>query len=133
MMTFLPYPNYDESARVLDPSRLGNQAYREGLILLKGGWPNHPASKMWADYKFNFCEYLLACFRELTKRGRHYQHHIDFVTEYQTKLPDTGVPFWMGRYDIHASHRANLLRKKPEWYNQFGWTEEPEKGYVWPI
>ena len=50
MQTFLPYPDFAKSARVLDPSRLGNQFYREGLTLLRGKWPNHPASKMWADH-----------------------------------------------------------------------------------
>jgi len=76
MQTFLAYGNFDKSAQVLDPSRLGNQAYREGLTLLRGGWPNHPAHKMWMPkYRRALAEYILACFRELTKRGKHYQHH----------------------------------------------------------
>jgi hypothetical protein len=26
-----------------------------------------------------------------------------------------------------------LLRKSPEWYGQFGWSENPETPYVWPV
>lgn len=34
---------------------------------------------------------------------------------------------------MHASHRSNLLRKEPEHYTQFGWTEPPDLAYVWPV
>lgn len=57
MQTFLPYADFDESARALDPKRLGNQVYRECLTLIRGGWPNHPASRMWRGY-----ECALACY-----------------------------------------------------------------------
>lgn len=42
-------------------------------------------------------------------------------------------PFWLGDPAFHASHRANLLRKAPQWYSQFGWAESPDLPYVWPI
>jgi hypothetical protein len=32
---------------------------------------------------------------------------------------------------FHSSHRANLLKKEPEFYNQYGWTEDPLDPYVW--
>lgn len=133
MQTFLPYPDFDKSARVLDPSRLGNQAYREGKTLLNGGWKNHPASKMWRGYEYALCLYILACFEELTFRGRHYPHHIDEVTNVMYQHNKKDMPPWLGREDIHSSHRANLLRKDPVWYGKFGWTESPREGYVWPI
>ena len=35
-------------------------------------------------------------------------------------------------YDkFHSSHRANLLKKEPDFYNQYGWTEDPSDPYVW--
>ena len=40
-------------------------------------------------------------------------------------------PHWLGKESFHSSHRANLLRKDYEYYSQFGWTENPEKPYVW--
>ena len=133
MQTFLPYPDFRKSAACLDPSRLGNQFYREGLTLLRGGWKNHPASRMWADYKGALCVYLLSCADELTARGRHYQKHIDEVQQYLADHPKIVYPPWLGDDRVHSTHRANLLRKDPIHYSLFGWTETPAEGYYWPI
>ncbi len=32
-----------------------------------------------------------------------------------------------------SNHRAALLYKDPEYYSQFGWTEEPALEYHWPV
>lgn len=132
MQTFLPYQDFDLSAKVLDPSRLGNQVYREGKTLILGGWPNHPASKMWLGYRVALAEYCLACLRELSLRGRHYQKHIDFFYAIRHS-GDLVMPPWLGREDFHASHRSNLLRKNASWYGRFGWTEPNDLPYIWPI
>jgi hypothetical protein len=42
------------------------------------------------------------------------------------------APAWLGEEAFHASHRANLLRKAPEFYERWGWTEDPSLPYVWP-
>ena len=39
---------------------------------------------------------------------------------------------WLTR-SLCASHRANLLRKDPRYYEQFGWTEDPTAPYIWPV
>jgi hypothetical protein len=39
----------------------------------------------------------------------------------------------MGHHDFHSSHRAALLYKDFEWYSQFGWCEQPQLHYLWPI
>lgn len=132
MQTFLPFADFRECARVLDDKRLGNQAYRECLTLLRGKWPNHPVSKMWHGYRYALGLYTLACFEELTRRGRHYHEHIVEVNDIMDACRDESMPSWLGDEALHASHRANLLRKDPVWYGQFGWTEEPREGYVWP-
>lgn len=138
MQTFLPYPDFDKSAHCIDPSRLGNQVYREGKTLVKGGWPNHPASKMWKGYGIALAEYCLACLRELTARGRNYPTHIEYFTEIRNR-GEIVLPPWVGDDRLHSSHRAALLFKKPEWYGKFGWNESPivpnENGklpYFWP-
>lgn len=142
MQTFLAYADYDEAARVLDPKRLGNQFYREGLTLLRGGWSNHPASRMWldcggVDYRWSLCEYLRACSRELARRGFSYPHHDAEIAEAQA-LYIQRTPPWLGEEWMHASHRAALLFKAPEWYGQFGWAEAPDvpvdgsHNYFWP-
>lgn len=40
---------------------------------------------------------------------------------------------WLGNEAFHASHRSNLLRKDPEHYKQFNWTEPNNLPYVWPV
>lgn len=137
MQTFLPYPDFNESARVLDPKRLGNQFYREGLTLLRGKWQNHPASRMWRDYPIALCDYLLALYRELDERGYHYPHHRDEICHIMDVKSSQGfeiqMPPWVGDPAFHAAHRSNLLRKDPEWYGMFGWTEPDNLPYIWPV
>lgn len=132
MQTFLPYPDYNESMRVLDPKRLGNQVYREAFTLLRGGWSNHPASRMWQGHFHHLALYVLAGLDELKRRGKDYPYHYDEATVHLLNFPDTGPPPWISDEAFHASHRSNLLRKDPDWYGQFGWTESPDLPYVWP-
>jgi len=115
MQTFLPSSDFAECARALDSSRLGNQCYRESWTLYRGGWPNHPASKMWQGHWNFFAIYNLALVREMRSRGRWRKDVIRrWATNWfnvRTSEPDTGPPEWFGREDIHSSHRAVLLYK----------------------
>ena len=131
MQTFLPYEDYYESLKTLDPSRLGNQIYREARTLVNGGWENHPASKMWRGYEYSLCEYALEGLKVLRERGRPYPHWERWFKEKQREFSNTGKPPWVGNEEFHASHRSNLLRKDKEWYSQFGWTEPDDLPYVW--
>lgn len=140
MQTFLPLPDYLQSMRCLDKSRLGNQVWREGMTLIRGGWPNHPASKMWQGYQYHLGLYLLAGLKALSERGKEYPHIRENILIEMSKHKDTGAPPWFGNDKLHASHRRALLYKNQEWYSQFGWAESPdvpnEKGklnYVWPV
>lgn len=137
MQTFLPYPDFKLSAMSLDPNRLGNQAYRECKTLINGGWPHHPAAKMWKGYRSALARYALACFEELTARGKHYPKHVRFFSRL---VVDDRLPTWLGDDRVHSSHRSALLFKRPEWYKTFEWNESPaipnEKGtlpYFWPV
>lgn len=131
MQTFLPYPDFAQSAQCLDPSRLGNQFYREGLTLLRGKWRNHPASRMWRGYAYHLGLYLLACAAELERRGRHYPKHVAEVRA-RVEGQDPTPPTWLGDSAFHAAHRSNLLRKDPVWYGRFGWSEPDNLPYIWP-
>jgi len=140
MQTFLPLPDYLNSMRCLDKSRLGNQVWREGMTLIRGGWPNHPASKMWRGHQYHLGLYLLAGLEALSERGKEYPHIRENILIEMAKHKDTGAPTWFGNDKLHASHRRALLYKNQEWYSQFGWTEAPdvlnEKGklnYYWPV
>ena len=132
MQTFLPLPSYRDSVRVLDPSRLVNQVYREAMTLIRGGWKNHPASRMWRGHRDQLILYALAGIDELRVRGREYPHIEHELLQLLESETPTKEPFWLGDDSFHASHRSNLLRKYPAWYGQFGWSEPDNLLYIWP-
>lgn len=137
MQTFLPYSDFSNSMRCLDNLRLGNQVYREGLTLIRGGWPNHPASKMWRGYECSLAHYCLRGAQEMAYRN-YWKNEVVFrwVLYFQDAVachPETGDPPWLGDESIHASHRSNLIRKDPEYYSKFGWSEARDLPYVWPV
>ena len=136
MQTFVPYPSFEQSAACLDYRRLGKQRV-ETLQILNSltkpgyGWSNHPATKMWVGHEAGLCAYGLAICADWIGRG-----YKDTCTEKMLAIvsPDASdLPAWWGNDIIHSSHRANLLRKLPEHYNQFGWTENPATPYSWPV
>jgi hypothetical protein len=131
LQIFFPYPSLKESVSCLDPKRLGNGIYREALTLIRGGWPNHPASRIWANHKHALAQYSLFGLQELTRRGRHYPHHYVTFQKYLDETPDTGMPPITLRANFCAAMRSNLLRKNKEYYGQFGWTEPDNLPYVW--
>lgn len=102
-----------------------------------GGWRNHPAVRMWRDHTNALKFYHDVMVREWVRRG--------YVSTMELRLPPPTdpdlrpawigsiiMPPWLGRGDVHASHRAALLLKDPQHYGQFGWTEVPANAYVWP-
>lgn len=140
MQTFLPLPNYYESLQCLDKSRLGNQVWREGLTLIRGGWKWHPASKMWRGYEYQLGLYLLRGIDALCVRGKYYAEVKRKIVVEMEKFPETGIPPWLGDERLHSSHRAALLAKNFQWYSQFGWSEKPDPktaddkfNYWWPV
>lgn len=132
MQTFLAYPDFYDSLHCLDPSRLGNQIYRECKTIVNGGWKNHSVSKMWKNHKYALCEYALVGLYVLrTERNRPYPHWEQWFAEKQKTFENTGLPAIIGREDFHDSHKSNLLRKDPEYYGQFGWNVPDNLEYVW--
>lgn len=141
MQTFLPYRDFWRSMQVLDRQRLGKQRVEAWQIYraLTGqskGWVSHPATKMWRGYEGALCYYgLTAC---ETWKSRGYKdslafHFMEGLEKYGIEFSsDVVMPDWMGNALLHASHRANLLRKDPEWYGQYGWSEDPSQPYYWP-
>jgi len=133
MQTFLPLPSFNASIRCLDNKRLGKQRV-EALQILRalygeykktGAWENHPATKMWRGYEKALIFYKDSCIEEWIRRG--FNNTMEFTKEHSFSYP-----WWLGDVNFHASHRSNLLRKNPEHYSQFGWTDTPDLPYVWP-
>ena len=132
MQVFLPLPSIYNSVKCLDNKRLQNQRKecRQILDALRWGessWKNHPAVKMYKGYEDFLEKYLRHCILEFIRRGGNNNMIIPVASMFPMK------PEWFGDPRLHASHRANLLRKNPKWYGQFNWSEEPFEGYWWPV
>lgn len=138
--TFLPSPDFAESARVLDRQRLGKQRV-EVIQLLKAnmgmtkGWRNHPAAVMWRGHELALTMYGIAVCREWRHRG--YKDNCELqISLLRAALEDEGktydMPSWLGMDSLHQSHQSNLLRKDPEFYSQYNWQVDDSLPYVWP-
>lgn len=145
MQTFLPYPSFEESARVLDYRRLGKQRVEawqiyQTIIGQSKGWANHPAVRMWQNHPHVLLSYGIAMCDEWIRRGykdtmkmRFFDEAVNFgVLIFNGKYKNE-LPKWLGNQAFHASHKSNLMRKDMEYYSQFGWEVPNNLEYVWPV
>ena len=135
MQTFLPYPSFAESAKCLDYKRLGKQRVEAmqiwnivSDIQLTKGWIHHPAVTMWYGHSDALAHYTNTMIHEWKQRG--YNNTMKYLP---WSYPMYMHPPWLGRPEIHAAYRSNLLRKDPDYYGQFGWTEPDNLPYVWSV
>lgn len=131
MQTFLPYPSFAKSAKILDYRRLGKQRVeaRQMLDTLEGrssGWANHPAVLMWGGYEQALKLYFNVISLEWISRG--YKHNMGLyeIAEYVAKPP------WLGWEDYHLSHQSNLVRKNRDFYEPVFPGVGGELEYIWP-
>lgn len=144
MQTFLPWPEFEWSARTLDNKRLGKQRVETLQImhhlLLGGGgsWQNHPAVKMWEGYERALLAYQQAICNEWSSvRGfadtcwdKTRLMFLDVVVD--PMATPLIAPPWIGDVDFHISHQSNLLRKDPEHYRKFFPGIRDDHPYIWP-
>jgi hypothetical protein len=145
MQTFLPYPDFNQTAKCLDRQRLGKQRIESWQILQaiqdeNYGWQNHPCTNMWRNYPRLLCLYGLAICDEWISRGykdtmkdRFFSQLIKYDNVWLDGKYQEDMPKWLGNDKFHSSHRAALLYKNYEHYSQFGWNEEPKLDYIWII
>lgn len=135
MQTFLPTSHFSEAAKILDTKRLGKQRVEASQILdiIEGradnNWKHHPAVRMWDGYNQCLRFYFNVMVQEWINRG--FKNTMSFmgINGYEYCLPD-----WLSDPRLPLSHRGNLLRKNPEYYSQFGWTDaDPWAPYFWPV
>ena len=145
MQTFLPHAGLVDSVRCLDRARLGKQRVEVKQIAIAlgvtvgphvgrpdSGWRHHPAVRMWRGYEYRLLVYGWFVCWEWRNRG--YKDTLrDQFDDALRLLSWCDVPPWVGSPEFHARHRSMLLAKDPEWYGQFGWSEEPGLGYIWPV
>ena len=149
VQTFLPYPDFAESARVLDPRRLGKQRV-EALQILKAlttpgyGWANHPAVLMWAGYEEALARYGLEACKAWCALGFDDTCELKILDDVrraggrdprsQAELAEAGaLPPWLGDEALHLSHRSALVRKDPERYRRLFPDAPDDLAYRWPV
>ncbi len=149
MQTFLPYADFERSARSLDARRLGKQRV-EALQVVRGltvpgyGWRHHPAVKMWAGRLEALGRYALTCCEVWTETGRADTCATTLVTDLgaagvtsvrsQADLAAAGaLPSWLGDPDFHRSHQSALVRKDPDFYGRQFPDVPVDLPYVWPV
>ena len=144
MQTFLPYEDFEASARCLDRARLGKQrveAMMIGKIITDHpdaakwrGWISHPAVTMWRGSATWLLLYGSIVCDEWRKRG-----YVDNLGRWfdvelckRCFVQDDPYPVWLGNEWFHYSHQSNLVRKNLEFYgNQFA-AVHPGMPYLWP-
>lgn len=137
MQTFLPYESFEDSAKSLDMKRLGKQRV-EVLQLLNSmtgktvgkGWTRHPCRYMWSSNMAALVQYGLIICKEWLSRG-YRDTCYDKIAAFGV-VANPEMPWWIGNKIFHESHRANLVRKKPEFYKS-KWSDVDENmPYYWP-
>jgi hypothetical protein len=150
MQTFLPYPGFAESARVLDKRRLGKQRV-ETIQVLRAltvpgyGWRHHPAAAMWAGYEEALVRYGLDICEVWCESGSADTCAVTLVEDLasgtalsaartQAALAAAGeLPPWLGDPAFHRSHQAALVRKDPGHYRPYFSDVPDDLPYVWPL
>src|SRR5579859_3345734 len=106
------------------------------------GWANHPAVRMWAGHEATLAMYAMHICQEWVRRGYRDTMLPWFGDVIERHGDHTLVdPVWWGREDVHASHRAMLLRKDRAHYQvAFGLSDrevqvtlDQQSEYVWPV
>jgi len=149
MQTFLPHPEFRQSALLLDRRRLGKQRV-EALQVLRGltvpgyGWRHHPAVRMWAGYEEALVRYGLEICRVWCEQGHQDTCAASLVAGLPAHRPGDPVrdqreltavgelPPWLGVEAFHESHRSALVRKDPQTYAALFPGTPDDLPYVWP-
>lgn len=135
MQTFMPLPDARESLRALDNKRLGKQR-SETLIIYRTlaghypsgkGWTNHPAVKMWRGFGPALEVYYDLSLDEWESRG--FENN---MLRFNTHPRQVEWPWWMGCWEFHESHQANLIAKDPAHYHPLWPDIVPGGPYLWP-
>lgn len=138
MQSFLPYPSFDESAKVLDYRRLGKMRVEAWQLLraIRGetkGWQNHPAATMWRGYEGALIDYGIAMCDEWISRGYKDTMRDRFIEASEDTAFIAALPPWLGNEDFHLSHQSNLIRKDADFYRPIFGNDVPDDlEYVWP-
>ena len=148
VQTFLPFADFEASARSLDQKRLGKQRVEciqvlRGLVVEGYGWRHHPAVRMWKGFEEALGRYSFTCCEVWVESGFGDTCAATIGAELraigigtvrsQDELARAGrLPPWLGDEPFHHSHRAALVRKDPDFYGPKFPDVIEDVPYVWP-
>ena len=149
VQTFLPYADFERSARTLDPKRLGKQRVEtvqvvRALTWPNDGWANHPAVLMWTGYEEALGLYGFTCCQAWTELGFGDTCAATIATDLraagvdrvrtQPELAAAGaLPPWLGDEAVHRSHQSALVRKDQAYYRALFPGVPDDLPYHWPV
>jgi pyrimidine dimer DNA glycosylase len=149
VQTFLPYADFERSARSLDNRRLGKQRVEciqvvRGLTRSDYGWRHHPAVLMWKGHEEALGRYALTCCGVWTELGFADTCAATIMEDLaaagvtavrtQAELATAGLlPSWLGDEAFHRSHQSSLVRKDPTHYGPIFPGVPDDLEYVWPV
>ena len=138
--TFLPYEDFEESARALDPGRLANQPRETFDILVAltqtgAGYQYHPAVLMWRGHLSWLVEYQRAFTRVIDNENawNWWRQSMSLVEEIDADHMVDPKPPWLGYDRFHRGMKSVLLRKFPEHYWPLFGDIPDDLGYFWPV
>jgi hypothetical protein len=121
-------PNYRGRSRVERTFLRGDILIKDhGDRLIKLGYANHPAARMWLTYEESLIAYLNAHLDEYYRRNGKDMN----IPRYRVK--DEVRPWWIKR-DLLLSHQASLIRKQRSYYENIFTIPDiyHTLGYIWP-
>ena len=149
MQTFVPYADFEASARALDPKRLGKQRVEviqivRALTVPGYAWSQHPAVLMWKGYEealgrygITMCEVWLELGFGDTCAATIAADLAAFGIPEIRREPELAaagaLPPWLFDETVQESHQSSLVRKDPEFYRKLFPDVRPDIDYVWPV
>jgi hypothetical protein len=155
MQTFLTFPDFAQSAQVLDNKRLGKQRVETLQIVLalrrvnldgspKTGrtWADHPIGRMWSVshlpalilYQFEVTlEWAARGFKDTCwDKTVNAVGGVDGEIFQQYRFGKDIMPWWVGQDGFHRAHQSNLVRKDPVFYTPLFPDVPNNLAYHWP-
>ena len=149
MQTFVPYSDFEASARALDTKRLGKQRVEviqivRALTVPGYAWSQHPAVLMWKGYEEALGRYGVTMCEVWLERGFDDTCAGTIAADLATfgiprirseaELAESGaLPEWLFDPQVRQSHQSALVRKDPEFYRRLFPDVPPDIEYVWPV
>lgn len=143
MITWLPFIDYKETAKVLTSYDLEQQQKEvitilDNLFQLDNKFIDQPVIKMWEGHEVQLCNYGLMICDEYSARGfkdlsiERMLIHLHNAAE---GLFTMEVPGWMGdeRSEmLTLSHQSNLIRRNPMHYSKYFKNVPNDLPFYWP-